>query len=70
MNTYYLNNSGSRWVTFDEAGKRQRIQLTTRSGKVVERRVTFWESFGNHTLANISWKGKRLRVFADSLLDD
>jgi len=70
MNTYYLNNRGSRWVTFDLAGKRQKIQLTTKAGKLVERRVSFWESFGNFALAHISWKGKKISVFPDTLLDD
>jgi hypothetical protein len=70
MNTYYLNNSGSRWVTFDKDGRREQITLTTKSGKEVVRRVIYWESFGNFATACISYKGKRISVFADTLLDD
>jgi len=36
MNTYYLNNSGSKWVTVDDEGKKEKIQLRTSSGKVIE----------------------------------
>jgi hypothetical protein len=69
MNTYYLNNSGSRWVHLDN-NKRDKITLGTISGKSITRSVNFWESFGNHAVANISYKGKKITVFADSILCD
>jgi len=67
--TYYLNNSGSRWVNFVN-GVKDSITLETKSGKTITRRVLFYESFGNFALANISYKGKKIRVFGDSVLDD
>ena len=70
MNTYYLNNSGSKWIVFDKDGRREQITLTTKSGKEVVRRVIYWESFGNFATACISYKGKRISVFTDTLLDD
>ena len=66
---YYLNNTGSRWIVL-ENGKRQRISLRTKSGKIVNRSVNYYESFGNFAVANISYKGKRINVFADSVLED
>ena len=67
--TFYLNNSGSRWVNFTN-GVRDNVSLNTKSGKLITRRVSFWESFGNFAVAHISYKGKKIRVFADELLED
>lgn len=66
----YLNNAGHRWVIFDESGRREQRTFTTKSGKKVTRRVNFYESFGNFATCNISYKGKKINVFADTLLDD
>ena len=67
--TYYLNNSGSRWITLVN-GKREKITLTTKSGKTVTRSVNYYSSFGNFATCNISYKGKRINVFADEILED
>ncbi len=67
--TYYLNNSGSRWVNLTN-GKRDKITLKTVSGKVITRTVQFWSSFGNFATARISYKGRRIDVFADTVLED
>lgn len=67
--TYYLNNNGSRWVNLIN-GVRDRIQLSTKSGKLIERGVNYWASFGNFATANISYKGQRINVFADTVLED
>ena len=67
---YYLNNTGSRWVVFGNDGRREKICLQTTSGKMIERRVNYYEAFGNFATANISYKGKKINVFADSELDD
>ena len=68
MNTYYLNNNGSRWIVMDN---NRRVQMTfiTKSGLVVKRRVKYFESFGNFALCAISWKGKLITVFPDTLLE-
>lgn len=67
---YYLNNSGSRWVIFDESGKREKREWKTVAGKTITRRVIFYESFGNFGSATISYKGKRISVLADTILED
>lgn len=67
---FYLNNSGSKWVVFGSDGKREKITLQTKGGKLVQRSVNYYSSFGNFATANISWKGKKIDVFPDTLLDD
>lgn len=67
--TYYLNNSGHRWVVYTD-GKKEKISLKTESGKTVERTVIFYESFGNFAVCCISYKGKKIKVFPDTVLPD
>lgn len=67
---YYMNNSGSRWVVFDNDGKHEEFTFQTKSGNKITRRVQYYESFGNFAVACISYKGKKITVFPDSLLDD
>jgi hypothetical protein len=67
--TYYLNNSGSRWVSYSN-GIKSSITLKTRSGIQITRKVSFYESWGNYVLAHISYKGKKIRVFGDAILED
>jgi hypothetical protein len=67
--TYYLNNSGSRWVCYTK-GKKDKITLYTQSGKEITRTVIYYESFGNFGSAAINYKGKILKVLADSTLVD
>lgn len=66
---YYLNNSGSRWVVYKD-GKKEKIELLTHSGKKVIRTVNYYTSFGNHAVANISYKSQRINIFSDSTLND
>jgi len=72
MSTLYLNNSGSRWITYTDNTYKQRVRHTweTKSGKQITRRVQYWKSFGNFAVAAIYYKGKLIKVFADSLLED
>ena len=67
--TFYLNNSGSRRVVLTN-GKKSTITLLTKSGKQVVRTVNYYASFGNFDYANISYKGKRIDVLADQILED
>ena len=67
--TYYLNNTGHRWVIL-ENGKRNRITLTTKLGKEITRSVNYYEAFGNFATANISYKGRKINVFSDTILED
>lgn len=68
--TLYLNNSGSRWVTFGDDGRRVQMTLKTASGKEITRRVIYFESFGNFGSAVISYKGRKISVLADTTLED
>jgi len=70
MKAYYLNNSGSRWVNLDSTGSHDKIILTTLTGRTITRSVKYWESFGNFATARISYKGKMIDVFADTVLGD
>jgi hypothetical protein len=67
--TYYLNNHGSRWVTY-ENGKKPQLEWTTRSGKQIKRTVLYWESFGNFATACISYRGRKIKCFTDTILED
>lgn len=67
--TFYLNNTGHRWVIL-ENGKRTRHTFTTESGKEVTRTAIFYESFGNFATVCINYMGKRIKVFADSILSE
>lgn len=67
--TYYLNNSGNRWVTF-ENGKKVKQTFYTKSGRPIIRTIIFFESFGNFATCTISYKGKKISVFSDQLLND
>lgn len=67
--TYYLNNSGSRWVTFNN-GKKVTHTFETKSGKQVTRTLIYCFSFGNFGGAVISYKGKKINVLLDTILND
>lgn len=67
--TYYLNNTGHRWVNFVN-GKKEQITLKTKSGKEVTRTAIYYEAFGNFAAVCVSYCGKRITVLTDSLLDD
>ncbi len=67
--TFYLNNTGHRWVNYDN-GVKDKITLMTKSGKQVTRTAIYWQSFGNFATACISYKGKKISVFPDSTLED
>lgn len=67
--TYYLNNNGSRWVNYTN-GKKDKISLQTTTGKIITRTAIYYESFGNFATALISYKGKKISVFPDSILQD
>ena len=67
--TYYLNKTGSRCVTY-ENGKLSRHTFTASSGKQVSRAILFEEAFGNFGVMCISWKGKKIKVFPDNILED
>lgn len=59
--TYYLNNSGHRWVNIDDKGRRERIPVDLGTG-VKQRSVYYWEAIGNFAVPVIRVKGKQLRL--------
>ena len=64
---YYLNNSGSRWIIFKD-GKKEKIEMQTTDGSKVVRTPIYYESFGNFATVCISYKGKKINVFPDTIL--
>lgn len=68
--TYYLNNSGSRWVVMDKDGNKEKVTLKTESGKLITRTAQFYENFGKFVRVMITYKGERMFVFTDTILED
>ena len=66
---YYLNNSGHRWVVYQN-GVKEKITLKTVSGREVTRTAIFYESFGNFASVCISYKGKKINVLPETILPD
>jgi hypothetical protein len=66
---YYLNNSGSKWVVLID-GKKDKRTFKTKSNKEVQRTILYYESFGNFASACISYKGKKINVLLDTILED
>jgi arabinogalactan endo-1,4-beta-galactosidase len=67
--TFYLNNSGSRWINLTN-GQKDKLTFLTESGKTVVRTAIFYESFGNFGSVCISYKGKKIMVLSDTILKD
>ena len=65
----YLNNSGSKFIVF-ENGKKAKHTFETKGGNKVTRTVIYFQSFGNFTSAVISYKGKKINVLTDTILED
>lgn len=66
---FYLNNTGSRWVIFVD-GKKIKHTWMTKSGNIVIRTPVYFEAFGNFGSACINYKGKRISVLNESILED
>ena len=66
---FYLNNSGSKWIVL-ENGIKPKITLETKSGKKVEKTPLWYEMFGNYGVVAIKHKGKVIKVFPDTLIED
>ena len=63
--TFYLNNSGSRWVSY-ENGSKVKTKVLFPDGHVEERTILYYESFGNWAVAAVKIKGKTATYFMDS----
>ena len=64
---YFLNNSGSRWIVL-ENDKKVKCEFNLANGETVTRTVLEFRQFGNFVSCLISWKGKKIDVFSDSVL--
>jgi hypothetical protein len=60
IGTYYLNNSGTRWVTYPKQ-KALVIHIAGNYRKI--RTIEYYESFGNFATAALRYKGKRVSAF-------
>ena len=67
MRTYYLNNSGSRWVVMDNNGQKERINVQLPDGSYTTRTAIEYRSFGNFGSVVISFKGKKLNCLMEEL---
>ena len=65
----YLNNHGSKWIVLTN-GVKEKITLQTKSGKSIIRTAIYFFMFGNYGGALISYKGKKIRVLMDTILED
>jgi len=63
MKTYYLNNSGSRWIN-KENNIIRLISLKDNYNKL--RKVEFYSSFGNFAAANLKYKNKRYSLLCQT----
>lgn len=66
---YYLNNSGTRAVYY-ENGVKSKHTFSTHSGRQITRTLIEQFMFGNFGGALISYKGKKIRVLMDTILED
>jgi hypothetical protein len=61
--TYYLNNSGSRWVSYP---KEKVLVFSGADSYCKVRTIQYYESFGNFASAHLKYKGKMV----SALLED
>lgn len=67
--THYINNTGTRWVKMDKFGNKDKITLTNAKGELVTRTVQFYEQWGDSVRIQITYKGTRMFVFPDTILE-
>jgi hypothetical protein len=70
---YYLNNSGDRWVIFENGQKIKIRVLPDKYNGLTEsviRTAIFFESFGNFASACVSIKGKKIKTLSYEVLND
>jgi hypothetical protein len=72
--TYYLNNSGSRWVHYESNGKKVKILVLPDKFSPADaqllRTAIYFESFGNFVRAIYSYKGKKYKTVNYQILLD
>jgi hypothetical protein len=75
--TFYLNDKKSRWINVDTYGNKDKIVLSTTSGKLITRTCQYWGMFyrdlSDKTLVlktKITYKGKSYFVTQNTILED
>jgi ribosomal protein L30E len=61
--TYYLNNNGSRWVTFFNGAKPKVLVIDSATKYCKRRTIEYFESFGNYAVAALRFNGKMIKGF-------
>ncbi len=59
--TYYLNNTGHRWVVLPKP----QVKCITPEGEEVTRTALMFEGFGNWVTVQLSYKGKKKFYLTD-----
>lgn len=60
--TFYLNNTGHRWINLTN-GKKEKVNiLFPETGEVKQYTVAYWEALGNYAVAHTRIKGKTERL--------
>ena len=68
FNTYYLNNSGSRWVLRNNQNKNISVSIEI-DNKIYVRKAKYFYSFGNFAGVAVSFKGKIYKTLEFKLLE-
>jgi hypothetical protein len=75
--TFYLNDKKSRWINVDTYGNKDKIVLSTTSGKLITRTCQYWGKFflGDDAKSivlktKITYKGKIYFVTPNTILED
>ena len=63
--TYYLNNSGSRFVNFVNGRHDRVLVFHGAEGYCKKRSVCYYEMFGNGATAHVRYKGKMVSGFLE-----
>jgi hypothetical protein len=75
--TFYLNDKKTRWINVDTYGNKDKIVLSTTSGKLITRTCQYWGKFvlskDDKTIVlktKITYKGKTYFVTPNTILED
>ena len=61
--SFYLNNSGSRWITCDQNGSKVKANVFfPEQGGIRQYAISFFEAIGNFVVAYIRIKGQRVQL--------
>lgn len=64
--TYYMNNTGHRWVVYKN-GEKERVKVLFPDGHIETRAVLYYEMFGNFAVTAVKIKGKVKTYFQEQI---